>query len=55
MRRNMPSGCNNGIDRTGAAPDAGIAQQAFPTMGERPGGSSVQEHGRVLQKDSHML
>jgi hypothetical protein len=36
---------------TGAPPEADIAQHAFPTMGERPGGSPVQEHPRMLQKD----
>jgi hypothetical protein len=40
---------------TGAPPEADIAQHAFPTMGERPGGSPVQEHPRVLQKDPRVL
>jgi hypothetical protein len=40
---------------TGAPLEADIAQHAFSTMGERPGGSPVQEHPRVLQKDARML
>ena len=40
---------------TGAPPEADIAQHAFPTMGERPGGSPVQEHPRMLQKDPRVL
>jgi hypothetical protein len=30
-------------------------KHAFPTMGERPGGSPVQEHPRMLQKDPRVL
>ena len=40
---------------TGAPPEADIAQHAFPTIGERPGGSPVQEHPRMLQKDPRVL
>jgi hypothetical protein len=40
---------------TGAPPEADIAQHAFPTLCERPGGSLVQEHPRMLQKDPRVL